>query len=276
MKPLIICAAVTGGAPARAKTPHHPVTPRAVATAAVECWRAGAAMIHIHARLEDGSTTSDVGAYRTIVDQITASGCDAIINVSAGDNGGRASHEERLRAVEVGVEMVSFDAGSFNLGNRLYNNDPKYLREMAARMKARRIVPEIEVFDSGALHLVNALVDEGLIPRPAFVQFVFGLPGGMPLDPRYLPLLLERLPAQAEWAISSQAPDLESHLRMSMLAFSQGGHVRTGVEDNVYLRPGELATSNAEMVEQWVSTARIWGRPIASPVEARRMLGIAA
>jgi 3-keto-5-aminohexanoate cleavage enzyme len=274
MKPLIICAAVTGGAPARSKTPHHPVTPQAVASSAIECWRAGASMIHIHARLEDGSTTADPVAYRAIVDLIKAGGCDAIINVSAGDNGGRASHEERLRAVEVGVEMVSLDAGSFNLGNRLYNNDPKYLREMAARMKARRMVPEIEIFDTGALHLVTTLIDEGLVARPAFVQFVFGLPGGMPLDPRYLPLLLERLPSGVEWAISSQAPDTESYLRMAMLAFAQGGHVRTGMEDIVYLRPGELANTNAQLVEQWVSTARIWGRPVASPAEARKLLGI--
>ncbi len=274
MKPLILCAAVTGGAPAKSKTPHHPVTPDTVAQAAVECWRAGAAMVHIHARREDGSTTADVGDYRAIIERIEAAGCDAIINVSAGDNGGRASHAERLRAVETRVEMVSLDAGSFNIGNRLYDNSPSYLREMAARMKAADVVPEIEVFDIGHLHLVNALVAEGLVRAPAFVQFVFGLPGGMPLDPRLLPYLVERLPSGSEWAISSQAPDVEGYLRMAMLAFTQGGHVRAGMEDNVYLRPGVLATSNAQMIEQWVDTARIWGRPVADPAQARKLLGM--
>lgn len=276
MKPLIICAAVTGGAPAKSKTPHHPVTPDAVAQAAVECWRAGAAMVHIHARREDGSTTADVGDYRAIIDRIEAAGCDAIVNVSAGDNGGRASHAERLRAVETRVEMVSLDAGSFNIGNRLYDNSPSYLREMAARMKAAGVVPEIEVFDIGHLHLVNAMVAEGLVRPPAFVQFVFGLPGGLPLDPRLLPYLLELLPEGSEWAISSQAPDVEGYLRMAMLAFTQGGHVRAGMEDNVYLRPNVLATSNAQMVEQWVDTARIWGRPVATTAEARELLGMRA
>ena len=142
MKPLIICAAVTGGAPPRSKSPYHPVTPEEVANAAIECWRAGAAMVHIHARRDDGSTTSDVADYRRTVDLIKASGCDAIINISAGDNGGRASHSERLAAVEVDVEMVSLDAGSFNIGNRLYDNSPHYLREMSARMKSKNIVPE--------------------------------------------------------------------------------------------------------------------------------------
>ena len=275
MKPLIICAAVTGGAPPRSKTPHHPVTPQEVANAAIECWRAGAAMVHIHARRDDGSTTSDVADYRRTVDLIKASGCDAIINISAGDNGGRASHSERLAAVEVDVEMVSLDAGSFNIGNRLYDNSPHYLREMSARMKSKNIVPEIEVFDLGHMYMVNKLDEENLLARPAFVQFVFGLPGGLPLDPRVLPFLLEKLPPGAEWAISSQAPDTEKYLQMALLAFAQGGHVRTGMEDMVYLRPDELAATNALLVEQWTATARIWGRQIATPKIARQMLGIA-
>ena len=232
-------------------------------------------MVHIHARRDDGSTTSDVADYRRTVDLIKASGCDAIINISAGDNGGRASHSERLAAVDVDVEMVSLDAGSFNIGNRLYDNSPHYLREMSARMKSKNIVPEIEVFDLGHMYMVNKLDEENLLTRPAFVQFVFGLPGGLPLDPRILPFLLEKLPPGAEWAISSQAPDTEKYLQMALLAFAQGGHVRTGMEDMVYLRPGELAATNALLVEQWTATARIWGRPIATPEIARQMLGIA-
>jgi 3-keto-5-aminohexanoate cleavage enzyme len=146
---------------------------------------------------------------------------------------------------------------------------------MSARMKSKNIVPEIEVFDLGHMYMVNKLDEENLLARPAFVQFVFGLPGGLPLDPRVLPFLLEKLPPGAEWAISSQAPDTEKYLQMALLAFAQGGHVRTGMEDMVYLRPDELAATNALLVEQWTATARIWGRPIATPKIARQMLGIA-
>jgi 3-keto-5-aminohexanoate cleavage enzyme len=274
MKPLIICAAVTGGAPAKSKTPHHPVTPEAVIDEAVACWRAGAAMVHVHARLRDGTTTTEVGAYREIVDGIAAAGCDAIINLSAGDNGGQASHAERLRVADVGVEMVSLDAGSFNMGNRLYDNSPSYLREMASRMVARNIAPEIEIFDIGHLHFVKTLIAEGLVKLPTYIQFVFGPPGALPPDPRILPLLIEHLPQGAEWAISAQTSDHQTHLALEMLAFTQGGHVRTGMEDYVQLRPGELAETNAAMVEQWVATARIWGRPVASPDKARELLGI--
>ncbi len=274
MKPLIICAAVTGGAPAKSKTPYHPVTPKEVAEAAVACWKAGAAIVHLHARREDGKTTCDVQAYRQIVDQIMASGCDAILNVSAGDDGGRATHADRLRIAEVGVEMVSLDAGSFNFGERLYDNSPSYLREMTKRMHALGVKPELEIFDTGHLDKVASLANDGLLIAPHYIQFVFGLPGGLPPDIRLLPLLIERLPLGTEWAVSCPGRDHDTFIRITMSAFINGGHLRTGMEDNVYLRAGELATTNAEMVEQWVHTARIWGREIATPSDARKMLGI--
>src|SRR5689334_2331522 len=158
MKPLIICAAVTGGSPAKSKTPHHPVTPQEVADEALACWRSGAAMIHIHARREDGSTIMEVGAYRDTIDRIVAKGCDAIINVSAGDDGGKADHKMRFSIADTGVEMVSLDAGPINIGNRIYNNSPAYLEEMAGRLKARKIKPEIEIFDAGHLDMIAQFV----------------------------------------------------------------------------------------------------------------------
>ena len=275
MKPLIICAAVTGGAPAKSKTPHHPVTPQAVADEMLACWRAGAAMIHIHARRDDGSTIMDVGAYRNIIDRVLAKGCDAIINVSAGDDGGKADHKMRWSIADCGVEMVSLDVGPINIGTRVYNNSPAYLEKMAALMKERRIKPEIELFDAGHMQSVNELIDKGLLAAPHYIQFVLGVPGGLPADPRFLPLLIDHLPKGSEWAISAQTSDPEMYLKLSMSAFIYSGHVRCGMEDYIYLRPGELARSNAECVTQWVDTARIWGRPVATPAVARKLLGLA-
>jgi len=103
---------------------------------------------------------------------------------------------------------------------------------------------------------------------------VFGVPGGIPLELRMLPILVSRLPRGSEWSISCQTSDFETFLRFQMAAFVDGGHVRTGMEDHVYVRPGELARNNAEMVEQWTVTARTFGRPVATPADARRMLGI--
>lgn len=274
MEPLIICAAVTGGAPARAKTPHHPVTPQAVADDAVACWRAGAAIIHIHARLPDETTSSTVEAYRDTVDRIRAAGCDAILSLSAGDDGGRADHEQRLKVADAGEEIVSLDLGPINLGMRLYDNRPSYLREMARRTLERGIKPEIDVFDSGHIDMLKALIKDGLLKPPYHVQLVFGVPGGAPLDIRLLPLFISHLPPESEWSISCQTSDFETFLRFQMAAFVEGGHVRTGMEDHVYVRPKELARTNAEMVEQWAKTAEIWGRKVADPTEARRMLGL--
>jgi 3-keto-5-aminohexanoate cleavage enzyme len=274
MKPLIICAAVTGGSPAKSKTPYHPVTPQEVADEALACWRAGAAMIHIHARRQDGSTVMDVGAYRDTIDRILAEDCDAIINVSAGDDGGKANHEMRLSIADTDVEMVSLDAGPINIGTRIYDNSPAYLEKMAGRLRERKIKPEIEIFDAGHLDMIDQFVKKGLLTPPHYIQFVLGVPGGMPADPRFLPLLLAHLPEQTEWAVSAQATDPDVYLSLSMPAFVQGGHVRCGMEDQIYLRRGELATTNAQFVDQWVTTAKTWGRPIASPQEARKMLGI--
>ena len=276
MQPLIICAAVTGNAPARVKTPHHPVTPAAVADAAVESWRAGAAIVHIHARHPDESTSNGVDAYRDTVQRIRATGCDAILSLSAGDDGGRADHAQRWAVTEVGEELVSLDLGPINSGKRLYDNRPSYLREMAKRMNELRVTPEIDVFDMGHLDSLAALIKEGLVKPPYNIQFVFGVPGALPLDVRLLPVLLSRLPPESEWSISCKTSDCQTFLRFQMAAFIEGGHVRTGMEDYVYLRPGELAPSNAEMVTQWVDTARIWGRPVASPQDARRILGVKA
>ena len=117
-------------------------------------------------------------------------------------------------------------------------------------------------------------VKEGLVKPPYHVQLVFGVPGGIPLDVRMLPILVSRLPPQSEWSVSCQTSHFETFLRFQMAAFTEGGHIRTGMEDHVYLRPGELARNNAEMVEQWSETALTFGRPVATPADARRMLGI--
>jgi len=272
--PLILCAAITGGGPPRGRSPHQPATPAEIVQSALGCWRAGAAMIHFHARGDDGTTTTDPAAYAAIAARIRAAGCDAVLNISAGDDGGRASHAQRLAVPDSGVEVVSLDAGSFNAGERLYDNRPSYLWALAGRMRALGTVPEVEVFDLGHLHMVGVLAREGLLPPRPFVQFVFGSPGALPPDPALLPHLLRRLPPGAAWSVSAQCPDFGEHLALLMAAFTGGGHLRTGMEDQVLLRPGVPAPSNEAMVAQWANAARTWGRMLATPDEARRMLGI--
>ena len=268
MTPLIICAAVTGSGPA--KTASHPVTPDDVVASAVAAWKAGAVMLHLHARLPDGDTTMRPEIYRELVSAIRAQGCDAIISLSAGDDGGRATHEQRLAVCEAGSELVSLALGSFNMGARLYDNRPAFAEQMLRRMEALGTAPDFEVFDTGHLLALNTLRSSA--DRPAWVTLAMGIKGCMPADARLLQLLLEQLPADAQWAVCVHGGDHERFVRVGMHALLHGGHIRTGLEDHCFTRPGELASSNATMVSQWVATAQVWGRPVATVAQARQLL----
>ncbi len=272
MNPLLICAAVTGGA--KAKSAHHPVTPEAVVQSALECWRAGAAMIHLHARREDGSTTTDLETCRALVRAVRSAGCDAILNLSAGDDGGRASHAQRLAVAGAGAEVVSLDAGPINIAGRIYDNSPDYLERMCAQMRHHRVKAAVEIFDFGHLEGVRRLAAGGALQAPHFIEFVMGVPGGLPTDARLLPLLVEAVPPDAHWCVSCQSPDPAVYREIMLWVFSHGGHVRTGMEDIIWAGPDRLARSNGELVEQWTRTAAIWGRDVATPAQARAMLGL--
>jgi len=275
MTPLILTAAITGGGPPKARTPHLPCTPREIVDEAIAAWRAGAAIVHLHARLEDGTPTADPAAHRQLVERIRESGCDAILNFSCGDGGGRFGHAQRLALIEQGAEMVSFTASSYNSGARLYDNNPAYLSQACARMQAVGVVPEIEVLEPGFLERIARLVSTGELKAPLYCLLGFGIPGAMPADSALLPILRARLPPGALWGVAC-AGDHATHLTLQMMAFANGGHVRCGMEDHPWLHAGELARSNAQLVAQWVTTASAWGRPVATPAKARQLLGIEA
>lgn len=273
--PLVVCAALTGGGRARAHTPHHPVTPQAIAREALAAWRAGAAVVHCHARLEDGTPTNDARAYRDLLARIRDAGCEAVVNFSAGDNGGLSAHAERLAVVDTGAEVVSLGGGSFNLGGRLYDNAPDWRRAMALRMRATGVTPEFELFDLGQIQGLQWLQAQGLVPERPMVTLAVGIPGALPADTQALQLAVRLLPPQAQWSLSCQTREHAVFRRFALLAFALGGHIRTGMEDCVWLRPGVLARSNAELVAQWADMAELWGRPLASAAQARALLGIA-
>ncbi|WP_417476102.1 3-keto-5-aminohexanoate cleavage protein [Leisingera sp.] len=274
--PLVICAAITGGGPAKKRTPFHPVSHDALVEEAIACGRAGAAIVHLHARDKSGQPTMSVSAYRDLVHDIRAAGSDVVINFSAGDNGGRSNHAERRAVIGAGAEMVSFGAGSFNIHDRLYDNSPNYVNSMLEALRQQRVLPEIEIFDTGQLQNVKRLLEEGAIPTPASLQFVFGISGGMPASKSLLNELLKELPAKCHWSICCQTPDHSVWREMMLYAFLRGGDIRTGMEDVVQTTPGVLASSNAELVHQWVETANIWGRPLVKPADLRRQLGLPA
>lgn len=270
--PLIVTAALTGGGPC--KGPTHPVTPEAVVADAVAAWRAGAAIIHIHARTEDGDTTMAPAAYRGMARAIRATGCDALIDISAGDDGGKADHAARLAVVEGGGDLVTLAGGPFNLGNRLCDNGPGFIDRMARAIAATRAKPIFEIFDTGQMATLHRLLAEGVLVPPVMVEFVLGVPGGMPVDARLLPVLTERLPAGAVWSISVQTTDPAAFRAVLRQAVRLGGHVRTGLEDHIFEANRGLVAGNAALVAEAAGFAGEFGRTIATAGEARRLLGL--
>jgi 3-keto-5-aminohexanoate cleavage enzyme len=268
---LIISAATTGSWPTKAQNPNVPTTPEEIAQAAVECGKAGAAIVHIHVRDDDQRVTCDPGRYARVRELVEATGSDVVINMSTGGGAGSTTDEERMAPVDLAPEIASFDCGSVNFGERVFINSPSFLRELAQRMAAHDVKPEIECFEPG--HVWNALrlIDDGLLQPPFWFQFVLGVRGGSPPEVKQLLHMVEMLPDGAHWSVCGIG---RAQLPLGMAAMAMGGHVRTGLEDNIYYRKGELAQSNAQLVARVARLAEELGRPLATPDQVRALLGL--
>lgn len=268
---LIISAALTGSWPTKAQNPAVPITVEEIAQSAIECWEAGAAIVHIHVRDDDGVVTCDPRRYAAVRELIRARGCDVIINMSTGGGAGRVTDEERMAPVALAPEIASFDCGSLNFGQGVFINSPAFLDELAARMRAHNVMPEIECFEAG--HVVTALrlIEEGKLQPPYWFQFVLGVRGGAPGTVKQLVHMVEMLPPGSLWSVCGIG---RAQLPLGMAAMAMGGHVRTGLEDNLYYHKGQLAESNAQLVSRLVRIAGELGRPVARPNEAREILGL--
>ena len=269
MDSLIITAALTGAEVTREQHPALPITPEEIGVAAAECAEAGASIVHLHARLPDGTPTQSREVYRRIVEEVR-SRCDVIVQLSTGGAVGMTP-EERLAPVYLKPEMATLSMGSVNFGGDVFLNHPSDIETFAVEMRALGVKPELEIFDTGMLATAKRWLAKGLLPSPAHLDLVFGVPGGMPASPPILHWLLSELPPQATWTVSGIGA---AQLPMATQAIVLGGHVRVGLEDNLYYRKGELARGNAQLVERIVRLAHELERPVATPAEARRMLGL--
>lgn len=270
---LIISAALTGSWPTKAQNPAVPITEEEIARAAIDAWRAGAAIVHLHVRNEQGKVTCDPTRYAKARDLIREAGCDVIINMSTGGGAGQTTDEQRMEPVDLAPEIASFDCGSLNFGQTVFVNSPAFLDELAARMERNGVLPEIECFEPG--HVWNALrlIEEGKLKPPQWFQFVLGVRGGSPGTVKQLLHLLEMIPDGSLWSVCGIG---RAQLPLGMTAMAMGGHVRTGLEDNLFYHKGQLAESNAQLVARLVRIAGEIGRPIASPDDARAILGLRA
>ncbi len=282
MKSLIITAALTGAQQGKAANPNLPEQPREIIQQALECWKAGAAVVHIHARDREGKPTADPEVFKEIVDGIKAES-DLVICLSTG-GAAKISLEERIGMVPaLKPDLASFNIGSTMTGRYDFENG-KWLSdftlsqsysdlEMIARtMLETGTKPEIEIYDPGMIN--NALLFEkiGVLVKPMHFSFVMGIPGQINTPtPRHLLFLSETLPEGSTWQVIGIGIHQFPMITMGMLL---GGHVRVGMEDNLYISKGVMAENNAQFVEKTARLARELGRPIATPDEAREILGL--
>jgi 3-keto-5-aminohexanoate cleavage enzyme len=269
MENLIITVATTGAVTTRQDSPYLPITPKEIADSVYEAWQAGASIAHIHVRDKDGSPSMDFGAFTETVERIRER-CDIIINLTS-SGGLNLEEEDRLRICELHPELASFDAGSMNFGSTVFLNPPDFLERLAQKMQESQVKPEIEVFEAGMINNALQIAKKGLIKPPFHFQFVLGVPGGMTATSKNLLFLSEIIPTGSTWSVIGIGKD---QLAMNTMAIVMGGHVRVGMEDNVYYRKGELAKTNAQFVERIVRISRESGRDVATPSEAREMLGL--
>lgn len=268
--PAVITAAVVGAEVTRAQSPYVPYTAAEIAAAAVEAWRAGAAALHLHARWPDGRPSQEAAHFREIVDRIRGAGCDAVLQCSTGGAVGM-SLDERLGSLVDGAEMGTLNLGTMNFGDGIFVNSRPDIVRVAGRLRERGLVPECEVYDAGMLDTLRWLLAKGHLAPPYHVQFVLGVPGGMSASERNLRFLVEGLPEPIHWTGAGVG---RAQLEVAALALRLGGHVRVGLEDNLYLSKGVLAKGSHELVARAVELAREAGRRPAAPAEARQLLGI--
>lgn len=266
---LIITAALTGAETTRADNPNLPLSPEEIAKAALEAWNAGASIIHLHARDAEGRPTQDVATFRETMALIRER-CDVIVQISTGGAVGTPP-EERLRPLDLVPEMATLTCGTVNFGDGVFENPLWLIEAFARKMAELHIKPELEVFDVGMVETAVKLARRGLLTEPLYFDFVMGVPGGIPGTIDNLLHLAGQIPAGASWQVAGIG---RAELPLGVVAIVAGGHVRVGFEDNVYYSKGVLAESNAQLVARMARIAKEVGREVATPAEARRILGI--
>jgi len=270
--PCIICVAITGSVPRKSDNPAVPITIAEQVASTHEAYEAGAAIAHCHVRTEDGTPTSDPERFARLKEGIEAHCPGMIVQFSTGGRSGAG----RARGAMLGLrpDMASLAVGSNNFPTRVYENPPDLAAWLAAEMRAHRVVPEIEAFDLSHILQALAMHEAGLLYGQLYVQFVMGVKNAMPVDRDvfdfYVRIMAERAPG-AQWCAAGIGP---GQIVVNEWAIAAGGHTRTGLEDNVRLDRDRLAPSNAALVRRAAELCAKYDRPVASPAQARAILGL--
>ncbi len=266
---MIITCALTGAETTKAQAPALPVTPEELAAAAQEACLAGASIIHLHARNDDGTPTADVKVFKAAIDLIRKK-CDVVIEVTTGGAVGMTP-EERIAPVALKPDMASLDCGTVNFGNDYIVNTLPIMRQFASEMNKYGVRPTLECFDVSHVQSSHILIKEGLIKPPYHYGFVMNVPAALSLSVKTLSYMIDQMPAESYFTVMGIG---RAHLPGICGAIASGGFIRVGFEDNIYYSKGRLAKSNAEFVERAVRISREAGLEIAKPSDVRQLFKI--
>ena len=285
----ILTCAVTGNLTRPDQTPHLPITPEQIANECLAAAEAGAAVVHIHVRDPlTGKPSMAIDHYRDVVDRIRRQRADLVINLTTGPGGRYVPSEDDPKIYAPGTTLLppekrvehialiqpdicSLDLNTMNSGPDVVINTPRNVRKMAAVIRSSGVMPELEIFDSGDLHLARDLINEGTLDGPGLWTFVLGVKYGFSASPETLMYARNQLPAGAIWAAFGIG---RTEFPMVAQSWLYGGHVRVGLEDNIYREKGVLAKGNAELVSKAVDILKSLGGDVATPAEARVLLGL--
>lgn len=268
--PLVITVAPTGAELPPSAHPALPVTPEQLVATGEACEAAGARVIHVHVRDDEGRSTMDPGRFREALDGLRER-TELIVQFTTGGAVGD-SLEARMAPLDLQPDMGSLTCGSVNFGDEVFENPAPLVRALYDRMRARGVLPELELFDVG--HLANGRAIVGDDPdHHVHCDLVLGVPGGLPGTPEDVVDLARRIPPGWSWSATGIG---RSHLPVTYTALAMGGHIRTGFEDNLHLGPGRRATDNAELVARVARLGTELGRPLATAAQARELLGLPA
>lgn len=271
MEKLIITAAICGAEVTKEQNPAVPYTVKEMVREAKSAYDAGAAVIHVHVREDDGTPTQSKKRFKEVLDAIYREIPDVLVIPSTGGAVGMSA-EERLQPTELFPEMATLDCGTCNFGDDVFENTIPMMREFGKRMLENNIKPEYECFEMGHLDTILRLAQKGQVPgAPMQFNFVLGVFGCTPATGENLAWLVRNIPEGSTWTATGIG---RYQFPLAMAAIPMGGNVRVGFEDNLYLSKGVLAKSNGELVEKVVRLSRELGREIASPAEARRILSL--
>ena len=269
---VIVTVAVCGAIPTKIDNPNLPTQPKEIAQSIIECYEAGAAVAHIHVRDDNDQSSMSFKKFEETVNLVRDANCPIILNLTTSGASGVTDEDRMLPFMQLKPELASFDAGTMNwMNSSVFMNEPAFLEKLGLRMQEYNVKSEIEVFDMGMLNTALHYEKRGILKGPLHFQICLGAPGGMKADVENLLYVVNHLPDNCTWGTFGIG---KGAMEITLAALALGGGIRTGFEDNVYFNYGELATSNVQFVERIKCLAVAANKTLATPDEAREILGL--